>query len=235
MVHRAHCACRRHSTSSSANRCRRSGAPLVSPPPLCCSGATTASTTGNPWSATWSSCGSKSKRGATTTHSEGDTMQLKNSIDRWGDVSMFLHWLILALVLWMAWLGLTMTDLPNPPRKVDTSALHHRLGLAILALRLLRGAWRLYAGAPLPVAGTPACQLRIATATHGGLYLLLLAIPVSGLVINSASGFPLRWFGLFRVPQLTARDKALEELAETWHEWMFWALVSGAEIGRAHV
>lgn len=152
-------------------------------------------------------------------------IQLKNSRDRWGAVSQALHWLILALVLWMAWLGLTMTDLPNTPRKVETYSLHKSLGLLVLALMLLRGAWRLYAGAPEPEPGTPAWQHRIATATHGALYLLLLAIPVSGWVINSASGFPLRWLGLFRVPQISARSEALEELAETWHEWMFWALV----------
>jgi len=152
-------------------------------------------------------------------------IQLKNSRDRWGAVSQALHWLILALVLWMAWLGLTMTDLPNTPRKVETYSLHKSLGLLILALMLLRGAWRLYAGAPAPEPGTPAWQHRIASATHGALYLLLLAIPVSGWVINSASGFPLRWFGLFRVPQVSGRSESLEELAETWHEWMFWALV----------
>jgi cytochrome b561 len=152
-------------------------------------------------------------------------MTWKNSADRWGIVSQSLHWLILVLVLVMAWLGLTMTDLPNTPRKVDTYALHKSIGLAILALILFRLAWRLHAGAPQPVSGTPRWQHRIATATHAGMYLLLLAIPVSGWVINSASGFPLRWFGLFRVPQLTGRDEALQELAETWHEWMFWALV----------
>lgn len=105
---------------------------------------------------------------------------LKNTRDRWGVVSQALHWLILALVLWMAWLGLTMTDLPNTPRKVETYSLHKSLGLLILALMLLRGAWRLYAGAPAPEPGTPVWQHRIATATHGALYLLLLAIPVSG-------------------------------------------------------
>ena len=149
----------------------------------------------------------------------------KNTRDRWGVVSQCLHWLVLALVLWMAWLGLTMTDMPNTPRKVDTYSLHKSLGLLVLALMLLRGGWRLYAGAPDPVPGTPMWQHRIASATHGALYLLLLAIPASGWVINSASGFPLRWFGLFRVPQLTGRSESLEELAETWHEWMFWALV----------
>ena len=149
----------------------------------------------------------------------------KNTRDRWGVVSQCRHWLVLALVRWMAWLGLTMTDMPNTPRKVDTYSLHKSLGLLVLALMLLRGGWRLYAGAPDPVPGTPTWQHRIASATHGALYLLLLAIPASGWVINSASGFPLRWFGLFRVPQLTGRSESLEELAETWHEWMFWALV----------
>jgi cytochrome b561 len=152
-------------------------------------------------------------------------MSWKNPADHWGTISQLLHWVVVALVLVMAWLGLTMTDLPNTPHKIDTYALHKSIGLGILALVLLRLAWRLHAGAPRPVAGTPRWQHRVASATHGGLYLLLLAIPVSGWVINSASGFPLRWFGLFRVPQLAGRDEALQELAETWHEWMFWALV----------
>jgi cytochrome b561 len=152
-------------------------------------------------------------------------MNWKNPADRWGAVSQSLHWLIVVLLLVMAWLGLTMTDLPNTPRKIEIYGLHKSIGLGILALVLLRLAWRLYAGAPQPLSGTPRWQQRIATATHAGMYLLLVAIPASGWVINSASGFPLRWFGLFRVPQLVASDEALEELAEAWHEWMFWALV----------
>lgn len=152
-------------------------------------------------------------------------MNWKNPADRWGAVSQSLHWLIVALLLVMAWLGLTMTDLPNTPRKIEIYGLHKSIGLGILALVLLRLAWRVYAGAPRPLPATPRWQQRIATATHAGMYLLLVAIPASGWVINSASGFPLRWFGLFRVPQLVASDEALEELAEAWHEWMFWALV----------
>ena len=149
----------------------------------------------------------------------------KNPAHRWGAVSQLLHWLILVLILVMAWLGLTMTDLPNTPRKVEIYTLHKSIGLTILALVLLRLAWRGYAGAPAALPTIPGWQHRIATATHAGLYALLLAIPLSGWVLHSATGFPLRWFGLFRVPAFTGRDEGLQELAKTLHEWMFWALV----------
>ena len=155
-------------------------------------------------------------------------MTLKNTRDRWGAVSQFLHWLILALVLWMAWLGLTMTDMPNTPRKVDTYALHKSIGLTILALATLRLAWRLHAGSPAPVSGTPRWQNRAAQVSHMLLYALLFAIPLSGWLFNSAAGFPLQWFGLFNLPPIAPSDTALRELAGTLHLWLFLLLVAVA-------
>jgi cytochrome b561 len=125
--------------------------------------------------------------------------------DRWGPVSQLLHWTIVAMILVMAYLGLTMTDLPNGPHKIHTYALHKSIGLTILALVSLRVLWRLYAGAPRPVPGTPSWQERIASATHAALYALLFAIPLSGWFLNSTAGFPLQWFGLFNLPKLTHR------------------------------
>lgn len=151
-------------------------------------------------------------------------MPLKNTHERWGGVSQVLHWLVAILILAMAWLGLTMGDLPNGPDKIATYALHKSLGLCILALVLLRLLWRLYAGAPAPVAGTPRWQSRIAGVTHVALYVLLLALPLSGWLLNSAAGFPLQWFGLFNLPALAGRDDAMHALAVQMHELLFWAL-----------
>lgn len=142
----------------------------------------------------------------------------------WPALSKALHWLIAVLILVMAWLGLTMGDLPNGPDKIATYALHKSLGLSILALVMLRLIWRLYAGAPAPLAGTPRWQERIASVTHVALYALLLALPLSGWLLNSAAGFPLQWFGLFNLPALAGRDEGLHALAEETHELLFWAL-----------
>ena len=76
-------------------------------------------------------------------------MPLKNTANEWGSISKALHWLVVALILAMAWIGLTMGDLPNGPDKIATYALHKSIGISILALVVLRLGWRLYAGAKL--------------------------------------------------------------------------------------
>jgi cytochrome b561 len=152
-------------------------------------------------------------------------MSLKNPVDRWGTVSQAFHWVIVVLLVAMAYLGLTMTDLPTSAHKANVYALHKSIGLSILVLAALRLAWRLYAGRPVEVEGMPNWQRRIASLTHAALYALLFIIPLSGWVINSTSGFPLRWFGLVRVPAIAPRDAGLNDLAKEWHELLFWTLV----------
>ncbi len=152
-------------------------------------------------------------------------MPLKNTREEWGSVSKALHWLVVVLVLAMAWIGLTMGDLPNGPDKIATYALHKSIGISILALIVVRLAWRLYAGTPGAVPGTPGWQERIASLTHWALYVLLLAMPLSGWVLNSAAGFPLQWFGQANLPAIVGKDQGLHELAEEVHELLFWTLV----------
>jgi cytochrome b561 len=152
-------------------------------------------------------------------------MTLKNSNERWGHVSQLLHWLIVVLIVVMAYLGLTMTDLPNNPHKIRLYALHKSIGSSLLVLVILRLLWRGYTGAPRPLPGIPAWQERVASLTHSALYALLLAIPLSGWIFNSAAGFPMQWFGLVNLPALTGRSVALRELSGTWHELLFWALI----------
>lgn len=67
-----------------------------------------------------------------------------------------------------------------------TAAVHLSVGIAILALTLVRIAVRFGRGAPdLPAGGHPVLD-RVAKLTHAGLNLLLLLIPTAGL---------LAWFG----------------------------------------
>lgn len=160
-------------------------------------------------------------------------MSWKNTSSRWGGVSQAFHWLVVALILLQGVLGLLMVDMPNSPDKIRAYALHKSIGLTILALAAIRLSWRLYAGAPLPVAGTPRWQLAAAKVSHWLLYALLFAIPLSGWLFNSAAGFPLQWFGLFNLPSIAAADPGLRETAGAAHEWLFWLLVAVALVHAA--
>ena len=152
-------------------------------------------------------------------------MSLKNTADRWGPVSQLLHWSIAALVIAIATIGLLMGDLPNTPRKIEVYALHKSLGLTLFALVLIRLAWRVYAGAPRPALDQPLWQRRLAALTHATLYTLLLAMPLTGWLLNAWGGYPLQWFGLFNLPRLFTRDQDLHELAGSLHEAGFWLLL----------
>ena len=93
-------------------------------------------------------------------------MSLKNTADRWGGVSKTLHWLIALLILALGIVGLLMGELPKTPKYFWVYTAHKSIGISVLALVALRLLWRLHAGAPKPVPGTPSWQERMASATH---------------------------------------------------------------------
>ncbi len=153
-------------------------------------------------------------------------MSLKNT-DRWGATSQLLHWTIAVLILSIGAVGLVMGELPRSPKWFWVYTLHKSLGLTVLALVLVRIAWRLYAGAPPPVEGTPRWQARLASLTHGAIYVLILAMPLSGWLYDSASGLrPFRWFGLAEVPKLSPPHEALADAMHETHELLFWVLIA---------
>ena len=153
-------------------------------------------------------------------------MRLRNTPERWGPVSQLLHWTIVMLFGWLAWRGLTMVDMPATPAKIEAYALHKSLGLTLLALVVLRLAWRMVAGSAIALPGTPRWQARLASVTHAGMYALLFAIPLSGWLFNSASGYPLQWFGQFNLPALAGRDAGVAQLARQLHEYGAWLLLA---------
>ena len=154
-------------------------------------------------------------------------MTLKNTEDHWGSVSQALHWLVVLLILVLAAVGLSLDSLPKTPKYFWVFTLHKSVGITVLALVLVRIAWRLFAGAPEPVAGMPRWQVRAANATHVLMYVLLLAMPLSGWLYDSASGLrPFRLFGLVAMPKLAAPDESLRHTALTAHQWLFWILAA---------
>ena len=144
---------------------------------------------------------------------------------RWGVVSQLFHWTCAALVVALGAIGLYMTELSSPVAKIRIYALHKSLGITLLALVVLRLLWRWTRPAPGPVPGMSRHLRLAADGTHGLLYVMMIAMPLSGWLYNSASGYPLQWFRRFNLPALAGKDEQLARLAHALHEYGFWLLL----------
>jgi cytochrome b561 len=153
-------------------------------------------------------------------------MPLRSTDAGWGVGVRVFHWLIAVLVIAQGVIGLMMVEMGLTPAKVRVFALHKSIGITILALVLLRVAWRLTERKPADPPAMPRWQRRTARVMHVALYLLILALPLSGWWFNSAANAPLVWFGLVDVPSLTrGYDPVWKPRALFLHEALFWLLV----------
>jgi len=141
-------------------------------------------------------------------------------------VAKWLHWLIALLVLGMLGVGLYMTDMRLSPQKIQLYMTHKSVGLTVLALMLLRLVYRLKNPPPPLPASVAGWQKTASHASHAFLYLLLFAMPISGWLMNGASGFPMKYFGLVRVPDLLARNQESLALFKTVHFYIAWTLIA---------
>ena len=151
-------------------------------------------------------------------------MTLRSSDRQWGSVSKFFHWTIALAILGNGTFGLLMDLSSSPMQKLNWLALHKSIGLTVLALVLLRILWRWGDGRPAEQPA-PAWQMLAARLVHAVLYVVIVAIPLTGWWFNSVSGKPLQWFKLFNLPALTAKNDALRGLAHGVHEYLFWFLL----------
>lgn len=151
---------------------------------------------------------------------------MKESVERWNALSQIFHWLIAALIIVQAGIGLTMVNLPRRPSIIPIYSLHKSIGLTILALALARLVWRLASRHPSLPARSPGWERGTARATHIALYVLLFATPLSGWLFDSASSLrPLYWWGVLRMPNLTGGpDATLKVIGQNLHVTLFWTL-----------
>ena len=162
-------------------------------------------------------------------------MSPRNTVLRYGNVAMSLHWLIAAAVIANLCIGLYMSDLPRGDMsKFQLIALHKSIGLTVLALSVLRLAWRLVNPVPPPPKGMDPWLKLAGRAMHFALYFLIVAIPLAGWLMVSVGsmGHPTPVFGLFGWPSAPFladiprnAGHPYHEAFETAHVWLAWSAI----------
>ncbi|MBI3480615.1 MAG: cytochrome b [Nitrosomonadales bacterium] len=151
-------------------------------------------------------------------------MKLANSDTAWGAPAKFFHWVSAALIFTQFALGWVAVSTRMSPTKLNLFVWHKSIGMLILALVVLRLLWRVFNIAPSLPADTPAWERAVAHASHALLYVLMIAMPMAGWIINSAANIPFSIFWAIPLPAIAAPDKHLAELAALAHLSLFIAL-----------
>lgn len=138
---------------------------------------------------------------------------------RYTKTAIVLHWLIALGIFAMFALGWYMSELPKEaPKQIAYDLfdwgiytwqlseeasprtfyfnLHKSIGVTIFALIIIRILWRITHRPPTLLASYKAWERKLATGTHHLLYLLMVALPLSGLIMAVSSKYGVKWFGI---------------------------------------
>lgn len=156
-------------------------------------------------------------------------MSLERSL-RYDPVAVALHWATALLIMLMIPFGLLLGELPASV-KFDGYALHKSIGLVVLALGVFRLIWRFMNPPPALPESMPASTRFLAHSAHWMLYFLIIAMPLSGWIMISATAkYPTVFFWLGEAPFLpmpTGIDKhEVHEQFETYHLYLAYGAIA---------
>lgn len=164
---------------------------------------------------------------------------MMNSASRYTKTAVVLHWLIAIGIFGMFALGWFMSGLPKEaPKQIAYDLfnwgiytwqlaeeasprtfyfnLHKSIGVTLFALILIRILWRITHKPPALLSSYKAWERKLATGAHHLLYLLMIALPVSGVIMATYSKYGIKWFGIPFIKGLD--DTPMREVFENVHE-----------------
>ena len=143
---------------------------------------------------------------------------------QYGTTAKVFHWLVVALLLVQYPIGWLMPDIHRGTSPGAPMTFHVSLGIVILALIILRFAWRL-THPVAPESSLPPWQRLTSEAVHWALYALVLATTITGWLFASFRGWSLSFFYLFPLPMLASDNAAAGKAIDGWHQTMEWTLL----------
>lgn len=162
----------------------------------------------------------------------------RNTRDRYGRLSIAMHWIMLALLV-AVYATMELHELV--PRSEDAlESWHYALGLGVLALVFVRLAIRLTGPGPRIHPEPPRWQRGLSAAMHLALYLFMLAMPLLGWVTLSGEHDELVRIPLlgWPLPLLAGVTEPMAEAAEELHEAIatlgYWLVGLHAAAALAH-
>lgn len=145
-------------------------------------------------------------------------MNIRNTTDRYGLLSIGFHWLMLLLLVAVyACMELNEFFPKGSDFRATLKTWHFMLGISIFALALIRMVVHLTDIVPHIDPDPPKWQKQSAKLMHITLYALMIFMPLAGWLLLSAEGKPIPFFGQ-HLPALIEKNKYLADFIEEIHE-----------------
>jgi cytochrome b561 len=104
---------------------------------------------------------------------------------RYRPIVVWIHWLTVLVVVAQVAIGLTFDNMPRGPERMELFTWHKTVGATILVLALVRLAVRLMSPPPPYPSDFPRWERFLAVWNHRLFYVLLVALPLTGLLAVS--------------------------------------------------
>lgn len=141
---------------------------------------------------------------------------------RYSHGAIVLHWVMAALLVVVSILGLLHDTWPRPIQAYWINV-HAMVGLAVLALVVVRMWWRVKHRPPALPADVDDVSRRLSHPVHLLLYALMIVIPLIGIVTFIWHG-RIFDFGLFQLNPGVKSNRAVFHPTEEWHGYAAYAL-----------
>ncbi|MGI9275621.1 MAG: cytochrome b [Endozoicomonas sp.] len=150
----------------------------------------------------------------------------KNTITGYGRISIAVHWLSAITVFSLFGVGLYMMSLSYYDPLYRTLPWWHKsFGVTLFFLTVFRLVWKAVNPKPAALPEHDRQTVWLATLGHHLLYVLLLAIMISGYLISTADGRAVSVFDWFEIPALIAGLEGQADIAGEVHFYLAWSLV----------
>lgn len=130
----------------------------------------------------------------------------------------------MAVLIIAAWaVGYYASTLNLGRAKLSAVELHKSIATITLFLIAMRIVWRL-THRPPALTSSSVVMRTVARVGHVTLYILMVALPLSGWAWSSAVGYTIPVAKLFHLPALMATNSAVKPVLEAIHVWLAWAM-----------
>ncbi len=150
---------------------------------------------------------------------------MKNTPYSYGLVSRFFHWLMAIIIIGLFSSGLYMVELSYYDDWYQAAPyLHKSVGVTLAIFLLLRVIWNVFQIKPAPLTDS-LVKKRLITATHIGMYLLLIVILLSGYLISIANGRGIEIFYFLNIPATISHLENQQDVSGMSHLYLAISLI----------